>query len=499
MAHDTGSGPRVELLLSTIDEESQTFPNSQELLLDPNIWIGDTAATVHMSPHEKGMTNVKKIHGGISVSNGEAMVAKKVGDIPCEICDKHGNILQTAKISEVALTKSSPFNLFSLTKMMRQGWKLSGDGDNGITLKKGENILAFHIPIETPKGVVYAMYVRRSEISNPALVTTMNVEKAHCLLGHQSEDTTRKIAKHLGWTIVRGGLSTCLPCSIGKAKQKNTIKTSEHKKSKVPGERIYTDIASVRPAEGVKVDKPFWCIKVDECTQIKFSSFHKHKDDMVESSCELIHKWNMSGNKVKYIRCDNAGENKSLQKRANGVDWKLNIEFEYTPRDTPQHNHLAELALASIANKGRTIMTAANVPMKIRYKVWIKAFEHATNLDGLAVIEVNGKTANRYEHWCGKLPKWVDHPHTWGESGTVKVKTSTTPKIADRGIPCMFVGYSKDHDGDCYDMWYPKTSRIYTTRDVIWLRRMYYSTDNDKDGQASHTLQTKKNLVWSRG
>ena len=109
VAHDTGTGPRVELLLSTIDEESQSFPNSQDLHLDPNIWIGDTAATVHMSPQEKGMINVKKIHGGITVGNGEVMVAKKVGDIPCEICDKHGNTLQTAKISEVALTKSSPF------------------------------------------------------------------------------------------------------------------------------------------------------------------------------------------------------------------------------------------------------------------------------------------------------------------------------------------------------------------------------------------------------
>jgi hypothetical protein len=39
----------------------------------------------------------------------------------------------------------------------------------------------------------------------------------------------------------------------------------------------------------------------------------------------------------------------------------------------------------------------------------------------------------------------------------------------------MFVGYAKDHEGDCYQMWNPKTSGVHATRDVIWLRRMFYT------------------------
>ena len=38
----------------------------------------------------------------------------------------------------------------------------------------------------------------------------------------------------------------------------------------------------------------------------------------------------------------------------------------------------------------------------------------------------------------------------------------------------MFVGYAKDHAGDCYCMYNPKTGGTHTTRDIIWLRRMYY-------------------------
>jgi hypothetical protein len=63
--------------------------------------------------------------------------------------------------------------------------------------------------------------------------------------------------------------------------------------------------------------------------------------DMVELSFQTFQRWKQGGNPVSYIRCDNAGENKSLQRRANSVDWRLNLVFEYTPTDTPQHNYLA--------------------------------------------------------------------------------------------------------------------------------------------------------------
>jgi hypothetical protein len=78
---------------------------------------------------------------------------------------------------------------------------------------------------------------------------------------------------------------------------------------------------------------------------------------------------------------------------------------------------------------------------------------------------------------------------TWGKTGTVKVKTDTTPKIDDRGLQCMFVDYSKDHDGDCNEMWHPQTSRIYTTRDVIWMKRMYHSEDKIVPEAAANVCQ----------
>jgi hypothetical protein len=61
-----------------------------------------------------------------------------------------------------------------------------------------------------------------------------------------------------------------------------------------------------------------------------------------------------------------------------------------------------------------------------------------------------------------------------GEAGTVKIKNDKTPKLANRGVQCVFVGYALGHSGDTYQMWNPVTNSLHQTRDVIWLQQMYY-------------------------
>jgi len=38
----------------------------------------------------------------------------------------------------------------------------------------------------------------------------------------------------------------------------------------------------------------------------------------------------------------------------------------------------------------------------------------------------------------------------------------------------MFVGYATNHDGDVYRMWNSETDRVMISRDVIWLKRMFF-------------------------
>ena len=95
-------------------------------------------------------------------------------------------------------------------------------------------------------------------------------------------------------------------------------------------------------------------------------------------------------------------------------------------------------------------------------------------LDWLTIIGINGVVKTRVEHWSGELPRWTRALRTWGEAGVVKTATKTTAKGKPRGIACMFVGYALGHAAGVYRMWNPKTNRVLETRDVTWLKKMYY-------------------------
>ena len=298
--------------------------------------------------------------------------------------------------------------------------------------------------------------------------------KAHDLVGYCSEEMTWSAAKSMGWTLT-GSWKPCEPCMVAKAKQKNVPKEMEHSKAVTGENRIFLDIATVkRPKDGPKVMIPNWQIMVDERTGMKFSDFYASKTAIVEPTCEQWHKWKTVGLAVKYCRLDNAGENKLLQKRCNSAEWQLVVEFEFMARDTPQQNHLAELGFTVLANKGRGLMTRANVPMEYWFKLFQEAFKTATLLDMLLIVEIDGEKKLHVEHWSGNKPEYALNLHMWGEAGAIKLKTQMTSKLEDRGVQCMFIGYTKDHAENVYCMWDSDTSGIHETRDIIWLKRMYF-------------------------
>ena len=104
-----------------------------------------------------------------------------------------------------------------------------------------------------------------------------------------------------------------------------------------------------------------------------------------------------------------AGENLKLLKQAGSSDWAIlqPIDFEFTSRETPQHNSLAELVFLYLARKARAMMGGTMVPDNLRSKVALEAISCAIQHDGLVVVEVGGKTAMRDMHRFGANPSWA--------------------------------------------------------------------------------------------
>jgi hypothetical protein len=136
----------------------------------------------------------------------------------------------------------------------KQGWKIVHGNDSLIRIDNGKKeVINFDIVMPTEKGAIYACkFACTVEVATASTENLMkvNINMAHCFLGHQNEDSVCKTAKELGWVLTRGTLMPCEYCARSKAKQKNVQKESATPKANVPGHRLYLDLSKVTVKSG---------------------------------------------------------------------------------------------------------------------------------------------------------------------------------------------------------------------------------------------------------
>ena len=91
---------------------------------------------------------------------------------------------------------------------------------------------------------------------------------------------------------------------------------------------------------------------VDDYSRFKWNIFLKNKNELTSKVMPIIEMIRGKGYDVKYVRMDNAGEDKSLATKVKS----LGITVEYVAPNTPQHNGVVERAFAVGASRGRAIM-----------------------------------------------------------------------------------------------------------------------------------------------
>jgi hypothetical protein len=264
--------------------------------------------------------------------------------------------------------------------MLKKGWKLNGN-EKMMTLTKGKDVIKFDIIVPTAKGMLFCLRIKRQSNGEVGAVATNNrvvkvsATKLHALCGHGGEERDRAIAKHLNIQVTRGKLKPCSACATAKAKSKaltrgltnqgQEIKEKPKNKEKIV--RAYVDLSAIKVPKELRAivrnnPRPNWRLIVDERTGMPFSSFHSSKNGMVELLCELLNKWKNARKGISRLRCDNAGENKLLERRLASSEWKMNeIAMEYTAAATLQQNSVVEKKFDTIYCRSRAMIIGANI------------------------------------------------------------------------------------------------------------------------------------------
>ena len=400
------------MAMSGIDEEMVLIAKDTQKF-NKNTWIADSGATTHMCNSLEGMFDLEDVNVSISVGDGRKMTTTKVGKLKGTIIDSEGRKV-IATLTNVSYVPELMVNLFSLTAVMEKNISVIGT-KTGIVLEKGTWKVNFDVKFGTPKGHVFGATIV-PEIENEMVQINirqrLDYVRAHQMLGHPGRNKLLGTTERLHWHLNERHAESCEDCLKGKAKRLNVNKESKNH-SKIPGERLMIDISSVKTKNNKKVGR-FWLLVVDEATDMKWSFFLKKKSDQVKLLVGFIKNLKENGKKVKFIRCDNAGENKSLQHAID--DEGLNIKFEYTARNTPQQNGKVERAFATLYGRMRAMMICAKLDAQTKQQLWMEAASTATKLDNI-LCERNKKTP--YFLFHNENPEYEKYLRTFGEYGVV--------------------------------------------------------------------------------
>ncbi len=103
----------------------------------PNMWIGDTGATKHSTKHKQGGISSRSPTSRTRGIYGQSVKPSMEVDLPGMYCEKSGKDQFAVKLQNVDVIPKSHYNLISITKLMEEGHKVTGNKKDDITVKKG--------------------------------------------------------------------------------------------------------------------------------------------------------------------------------------------------------------------------------------------------------------------------------------------------------------------------------------------------------------------------
>ena len=147
---------------------------------DPKfIWLGDSGTSCHLTNTDQGMVSWTPIYEEISMADGTPAYATKQGTMRFEVHQQNGK-RSYVTLHDCKYIEGLPQNLFSITKALAKGWKLSNRGVH-IVLTQRDSTIEFDTVSPTTTGCVMTVHmvplVPKPETSN-SMVTRKKSEQS---------------------------------------------------------------------------------------------------------------------------------------------------------------------------------------------------------------------------------------------------------------------------------------------------------------------------------
>ena len=220
--------------------------------LGKNIFIGDSAATSHITSNKMGVYNLTPIKGSVMIGNGQSIICTHKGKL--DVICKHKDGSMAKETLDVKIVPQLYHDLFSFTKAMTEGWQMNGRGKEGDLIIELFNTTRASMMFDRmiPSGSSWLMGVKVQRAVDQAHAVfepgkKISMWKFHQITGHTGEHLLRPTAKYIKIELT-GKLPPCEVCAQAKIRQANVPKKRMKKVPSRPGYRVFIDISSFKHA-----------------------------------------------------------------------------------------------------------------------------------------------------------------------------------------------------------------------------------------------------------
>ena len=201
--------------------------------LEKGIFIGDSAATSHMTSDMTGLYNLQKISSSVMIGNGQNIRCTHKGllDVICVLRD--GSAAKDT--CEIKVVPQLDHDLFSFTSAMKNGWQMNGRWKkNGIEIdlfNRGHENFRYDRMIPSGSSSLMGVKVKRVVGRAHSMIDAgkkIPIQKLHYIMGHTGKHLINPTTIYLGIQTT-GKLNPCEHCARGKIRQANIQKVSTSK------------------------------------------------------------------------------------------------------------------------------------------------------------------------------------------------------------------------------------------------------------------------------
>ena len=187
------------------DENDQALVSNEMTLssIGNDIFIGDSAATSHMTNSKTGVYDLTPIRGSVMIGNGKSISCTHKGKLDVICKNKDGSMAR--EMWEVKIVPQLNHDLFSFTKAMKEGWQINGQWkEGGLMLelfKTTKSSMKFDRMILSGSSWLMGIKTQRLVGQAHAVIEpgkSLPIWKFHQMTGHTGEHLLRTTAENMG-------------------------------------------------------------------------------------------------------------------------------------------------------------------------------------------------------------------------------------------------------------------------------------------------------------